>query len=975
MNQWVGIVALRDAPSAVAVPLHRMAAAIAAANRIRSYVLSGGRKVRYSDVREALRAIGRRYASADTLGRSAEAFTAARFFADHTDAWRELPWWLQHDLGDELDRRRSGRRRSIIPGHAPAHTSARPASRRQPAPPPAPAAVSRAPLPRKSAPTQASHHLASTFIVDRKLDVLDVIRPSLTDPGPAFDSIELPTALTDWLEKAGCPLAEDPVRDRWIRIATLHTSFVYEQATGPVSLVGPHLVPMLGSLGATWLDLLVLDTFAADPTISDEGAQSTRLARTGPSTLARLGRWAAHTGFVRRGRGEQLTDTAGVFETVALQFLGALLLTGAHRALLRLVEEQIPSTGTRGADESDAPGQYDWYTLLQRQPSARDMEWEFAASGPQHAVSYSGTVRTRDGRSAVATGGSKKEARQAASREFFRIHMPDVMKQTSTAAAVPHGQVRLPLRYSGNEPGHAQAVDDLRVAFELTRDADPWLSQALIHRSWAHENPRSTATSRQRSNTLLAHHGSHVAHALMAYDRALEAAGRGLRPTAEEARIGSVANTECRRLGAALRLVPGMLIGAGERKNDMSDPSDGAAQAVLATAWRCLGTRLLVRRPRVLHEWFAGMDYGLDPSTQLARLCDRFGITMAPDFLVRGPDHGQERLCELTFTGPDATARWTGQALRGGKTQAKHQACHEVLELLHEHAEGSRSTWSPHERELLRFLLRRQLIHAPSLSAKHQQRCVQGGELGLDALATGDDAAFRAWATRTTDLVGTLAPETSDGLLRFYIGCLGLVRYGSDSPLRTALREAAVECGPSATTHAAQATLRAAASTAKAGSALREVLGTWWTEPGEARRVRMQDEAGIHGGMLLGGGEAAALREVLDWTAQAAQSVDRAVAVDLSLDGGRPYLLLGIDGVDLPATSAVLLTLLAEVVPSMQCTAADGELLVHWRPPGAGQGSQQNSNPIGVAGLTALATPLDVPRDLFPAHTETEASA
>ncbi|MER5470770.1 hypothetical protein [Streptomyces sp. NPDC002685] len=963
MNQWVGIVALRDAPSAVAMPLHRMAAAIATAHRIRSYVLSGGREVRYADVREALRAIGRRYASADALGRSAAAFTAARFFADHTDAWRELPWWLQHDLGEELDRRRTGRR-STAP--------ARPAPRRQPDSSPIPSPASRSPLPRKVARTHTSH-LATTRTADRELDALDIVRPPLADPGEAFDAIELPAALTDWLETAGCSPADDPVRARWIRIATLHTSFVYERTTGPVSLVGPHLVPMLGSLGATWLDLLVLDTFVADPTIADEGEQSARLARTGPSTLASLGRWAARTGFVRRGRGEQLTDTAGVFEMVALQLIGALVLTGAQKPLLTLVEEHVRSAGSGDADASDPPGHQDWYTLLQQQPGARETEWEFTASGPQHSLSFSGTVRTPDGRSAVATGGSKKAARQAASREFLRIHLPEAMKQTPTTAAVPHGRVPPPLRYSGDEPGHAQAVDDLRAAFELTRAADPWLSQALIHRSWTYENPRASASSRQRSNTLLAHHGSHVARALMAYDRALEAAGRGLRPTAEEARISSVANTECRRLGAVLHLVPGMLIGAGERKNPLSDPSDGAAQAVLAVAWRHRGTRLLVRRPRVLHEWLVGMDDGFDPSTQLERLCSRFGITMESDFFVRGPDHGQERLCELTFTGSDRAVRWSGQALRGGKTQAKHQAAHEVLELLHAHAEGSRPAWSPQERELLGFLLRQQLIQAPSLSGKQQQRCVQGGELGLDLLATGDDAAFRDWAARTTDLTGALPSGAIDGLLRFYTGCLGLVRYGADSPLRNALREASVGCATPALAHAARAALRAAASTTDPGSTLRGVLGSWWTEPAEARRVLMQDEAGPQGAALLDGGEAAALRAVLDWTARAARSVDRAVAVDLSLDGGRPYLLMGIDGVDLPATCDALVSLLTEVVPSMRCTAADGGLLVHWRPAGAtGQDAEKPGNPLAEAGLTALTQPLEVPRDLMPVRPGTD---
>jgi hypothetical protein len=209
MNHWVGIVALRDAPSSVSIPLHRMATAIETAHRIRTYSLGMGRKVLHADLRDALRAVGRRYSLANDSARAAASFRAVRFFPDHTDAWRDLPWWLQQDLARELE------------ASAPVQHSATSVPVRRP--------------PRQQ-PTTAKPQLwagttvPTTSVVQRVgLEPMDVVRPPLTDPGPPFDAIDLGAVLEADLGSVGLSLVDEPVHARWLRIATLHTSYVYER--------------------------------------------------------------------------------------------------------------------------------------------------------------------------------------------------------------------------------------------------------------------------------------------------------------------------------------------------------------------------------------------------------------------------------------------------------------------------------------------------------------------------------------------------------------------------------------------------------------------------------------------------------------------------------------------------------------------------------------------------------------------------
>lgn len=115
MNRWVGIVSLRDAP--VVTQVHRIALAIEAANRRRSYVFDG-RDVPYSRMRSEIRSVARRYAFLQDWERWNVATDAVRWFHEGAVSPRGLPTWLSEDLRPRLRPRK----------HAPITSTPRPSA-------------------------------------------------------------------------------------------------------------------------------------------------------------------------------------------------------------------------------------------------------------------------------------------------------------------------------------------------------------------------------------------------------------------------------------------------------------------------------------------------------------------------------------------------------------------------------------------------------------------------------------------------------------------------------------------------------------------------------------------------------------------------------------------------------------------------------------------------------------------------------
>lgn len=156
MNRWVGIVSLRDAP--VVTQVHRIALAIEAANRRRSYVFDG-RDVPYSRMRSEIRSVARRYAFLQDWERWNVATDAVRWFHEGAVSPRGLPTWLSEDLRPRLRPRK----------HAPI-TSTPPPQRASSAP------VRRRTAPALRRPQRDAPRPASSARPPRVLRSIDVVR-------------------------------------------------------------------------------------------------------------------------------------------------------------------------------------------------------------------------------------------------------------------------------------------------------------------------------------------------------------------------------------------------------------------------------------------------------------------------------------------------------------------------------------------------------------------------------------------------------------------------------------------------------------------------------------------------------------------------------------------------------------------------------------------------------------------------------
>jgi hypothetical protein len=82
----------------------------------------------------------------------------------------------------------------------------------------------------------------------RTIDVIDVRAPAVLDPGPALDGMPLGSCVADSLARVGWDAA-GVLRERWLRVALMHASYVYERAGGVT--VNARLLNMLAGLGHT----------------------------------------------------------------------------------------------------------------------------------------------------------------------------------------------------------------------------------------------------------------------------------------------------------------------------------------------------------------------------------------------------------------------------------------------------------------------------------------------------------------------------------------------------------------------------------------------------------------------------------------------------------------------------------------------------------------------------------------------------
>ncbi|MFH9106882.1 putative dsRNA-binding protein [Streptomyces albus] len=909
MNRWVGIVSLRD--TAPLTPVHRIALAIDAARNRTSYKLAG-QTVPYARMRSALRTLGQEHARHHEWERYAYCVDLAGDFFDGGHPPTGLPSWLTEELRNLL----SGRSGTRPIGERRAQTAPRRTGHQLPAPT------------RQVRTTSPAAARAS--------------RPVRTVPATTGQGA-LGSAVRGW--------DADSEATAWLGLAAEHRSHLFESHY--TDQVTPHVLGLLDRLGATALDVILLDAYVGWAIPGRAGEQASGHARRRAAADLALGAWMSEKGLVRMSTGEAQQPAKSVFEGVARQILGVLSLCGEHETARRLVASVWPELDRPSAETGADPA-----TLAQAVFRKEGLAYDYDEEGPDHRKVFRAAVRTGSGRTAEGTGQSKKAARAAAARALLDAYPQVVAAAGAERKKAPaNPPAALPLPYPQPRNRHRDAVDGLAAMFELGHRADGLLAQALTHASWVHENRALATAARQRDNQLLAHHGSHVVNHLAAYVRARQALGHGLTPDENEARILTPADDDTARLGSILQLAEGLLTSHGESGQGRTAVSD-AAQAVVAVAWRVHGSRLLGRRPVVLSDWLSGLGHQHDPVTVFASMATTYGIDHEYTYDVSGPGHLTNFTATIVMR--DARGqlhRWT-ERLPGtpGKQEAKKATAEAVVDILATPNRRAVDDLSAEERDLLVFLLCAQLDGLGRPTERQRARVLSRGDLGTDLLATGDTEALRTWAGRISSLLGPDGTAVPDTLRELYRKVLDDTRTGPGSLLRRMAADPGLDAACVVRRNAADSVRRALSSGPQAAS-VRDIVQNWWRDQAPAIGVTVRDdmrqEVFLPLPVHLG-----ALDETLTWCGEAAEAADARIDIELTVQDGTLHVWLGIDRVDVPAACDDFARLLSRTLPYTDCLVADDHVLLRLH--GDPETEPGPPCPLAAAGLDAYVSgPMD----------------
>ncbi|GAA3120053.1 hypothetical protein GCM10010466_08600 [Planomonospora alba] len=776
-NRWVGVVSLIEPP--VAVPLHKMAAIRQSLSQFDHISVAPGQQMPVRQVCRALQRLAERHALGENWGRAAYYFDLSRTLSRQGGGYGELPGWVGKEILDFTHRPAAGSR---------AHLSAR---TRRPA---RNFSAPRRPEPSRrvpAAPPQRTRQVAQTAVprlvfLPPQRDIVivdDSDRPVLGDPGEWADRIPLSDALAEELEKWGWSVKGNTIRERWIRIASMHTSYLYENNGRLLAPVNGVFLRAIEEVGRRWVKLSLLDCYTAKHHPAKVGQQSSEISLLGAAINKYIDDFFAPLGFTLLGKGEaaQAADRPSrAFSNVNFQVIGVIALLDGIKQIHRFV---------RSAYDNGLPSiakKRDWRTLLEQQVQDGSLTWLEHREGPDHDVSFQMTVSDPRGRKGVGAGRSKKEASQRASEDFLRKHIPQALKQTQHATAEagpPPGSA--PSRYLNPPREHWQAVCDLRRMFDLPPDADPWLMQALTHSSWTYENKERVTEAGQRDNALLAHHGSSVAETLTTHELVLRMAAHGFAPTEDAGRTDTLSSESCAELFELLELKGSVLLGKGQASNPDVARAD-VSQALLAVAWRFRRNTLLERRPKQLHEFLTTHTPVLDPYSKLQAMSAMYGIELESSFYEEGLEHDRSYAVDIEFRSGDDQFVLECDFFPGSKANAKKKAVDGVLSLLSSYSDDL-SQLNTLETDLLAFYLWQQITNVDKVPRRHLMRCVLQRHLGMDYLVAGDSERFTQWAEATEQLVGSIPPETVGKLTDFYSQCLAEVYRGSTPGLREEL--------------------------------------------------------------------------------------------------------------------------------------------------------------------------------------------
>jgi dsRNA-specific ribonuclease len=306
----------------------------------------------------------------------------------------------------------------------------------------------------------------------------------------------LPDAVTpalDELKRHGITHPNAELTNR-IRLALTHRSFLYENQDLLPGITPAHL-DALTTLGSTFMRrTLAISAYQRFGDISS-GLLSREVNHIG--TLVPVWAVKAHWLHAAALLGKGLTVgelPKKVTTSLFHQLLGVLCLSGEATAAEGLVAELH--------QEPTSPGIADPKTTLQEMMTGKSLRYEYSRTGPDHSATFSAVVTDEAGRHGAGSGNSKTAAGQAAAWAFIETYclhlLPTAPTPTGSHSPNPITSVA----------AHEKIVFRLQELFSLPDSARGFLSQALIHQSWAYEHAKVIREARQRDNQVLAYLGS-----------------------------------------------------------------------------------------------------------------------------------------------------------------------------------------------------------------------------------------------------------------------------------------------------------------------------------------------------------------------------------------------------------------------------------------------------------------------------------
>lgn len=879
-NKWMGIIALKDPPSAVPEPLHKMALRLRQQAQAKSVKLDGDVEI---SVTKTLGLLGR---------------------IRHRNVLREQ-WSIVRECQDAESKLRAGAdilvrrglRRELL-------QEMRIRERRNQARPPAP--VNGVPIARRIAAdpvqSQTPRNIATNWTAAVPLAPSHPALPALSK------------RLSAWLH--GMNFNLDDNAKTWLRWASMHSSYHYESAECQ-RLVGAEALHMLEQLGLAWLKVGIMENIRSSHGEFESSAEVSLAFQGVTQVISELGTLMAALECARLGQSELVAAAMGeksrALEKVGVQIVGALCLIFGSYTPAKTIIEQLSTTIVRPLD---------WKTLLHT-ALKREPQYSEVRRGPDHAAEFTSTVS--DGhRSAKGWGSSRKEAQREAAKLFVSNYLPNFAIQQKKRKIVAAPQL-----YGTSTHAHAQSVTLIGAMFEVSPLA--LISQSLTHSSWAHENKPAVCVAKQRDYGVLAAEGSALVPAVVYHEHVVTTLGRSLRPAKDLARMPAIHEEAMENLSDELRVQHGILLSHGTKLN--ARIKSDAAQAVVAAAWRASPGRLTGFQPPAMRAWVKALGNELDAATQLEGYCAAIKLQSEVSYDRCGVDHANEYRATYMFNIADRPI-WQGP-WRTNKTKAKKSAAAEIVELLIAQGDELSTSMEPREESLLAAFFMAE-IGAADIAAPIPSHEVAVRRLGVDSLASGSLFAFAAWALGRERFAPSGGAVVTH-LQRYYTKVLiqhrrnDLASWVRKNPRLVTLPEKDnVATGIPATFHVEGAQRLSLLSKLLTkipdkDCSLDSVLTGWL----DTRQAAHTIDSGIISEFSAIPGAGPATAFLLELAVEIAERVDTAMEVALHGEGKSAVeLAIRIQGVDVATSLQVALSCATAVVPGISWSSTENSVLL-----------------------------------------------